>query len=80
MYDVLPSEYREQIDPAGFRALKANQVGRTLTLTLAHFSEVEAFTRYGLNQKFVYLWEFLGSHIPETREIYSRRYQSLLNY
>ncbi len=80
LHDVLPAENKEQIESSGYRALKANHVGRTLTLTLAHFSEVEAILRYGLNQRLAYLWGFLGNHIPETQEIYNRRYEELLKY
>jgi hypothetical protein len=66
--------------PVDWDRVRAVNVGRTLGLMLSLFSEVEGYFRFGLNERFRYLWCLIGEHVPETKELYEKRYDSLLNY
>jgi hypothetical protein len=58
---------------------KTAQVSATIALVLALASEIEAYFHFGLAERAKYLWGILMEYSGVTKELYNRRYSSLLS-
>jgi hypothetical protein len=76
--EMLPENLKEVMDADGAERLRSINVGRTLTLILALCSEVEGQFHFELGERLKYAWVLLANHVPETKEIYDKRYAGLL--
>jgi hypothetical protein len=63
---------------ARLQKFKHNQIGVTLTLVLALASEIEAYFNFGLAERARYVWAILLDAIPLSKELYEKRYSTLL--
>ncbi len=57
---------------------KSDQVFTTINLVLALVSEVESHLHFGLVERIRYLWGILIEYSDEAKELYEKRYSSLL--
>lgn len=64
---------------ARLQRFKHNQVGAALTLVLALASEIEAELKFGLAERARYVWAVLLDAIPLSKDLYDKRYASLLS-
>jgi hypothetical protein len=71
-------EERLRSDEKYLQQFKSMQIGITLPLLLALVSEIELFFRFGLSQRIRYLWTLVGEYSLATKEVYRKRYESLL--
>lgn len=77
--DTLLRVHQESLEEGYLPRIKHIQVGKTFMLVLALLSEIQVYFTFGLRDKLSYLWTILGSYSPETKEVYDKRYQRLLN-
>jgi len=57
---------------------RSDQAFTTIILLLALTSEIEAGIRFGLDHRFKYVWGILVGYSEVAKELYERRYSSLL--
>lgn len=76
---ALINDYRRnpQTEEA-LRRYKNSQVGQTVALVLALASELEAYFNFGLRERTQYLWGVVAPTIVVAKELYEKRYASLL--
>lgn len=76
---ALINDYRKSPETEGnLRRYKNSQVGQTVALVLALASEMEAHFNFGLRERLQYVWGVVTPYIVVTKELYERRYASLL--
>ncbi len=75
----LINDYRKNPDTeANLRRYKNSQVGQTVSLILVLASEMEAYFNFGLRERLQYVWGVLTPYVGVAKELYERRYASLL--
>jgi hypothetical protein len=75
----LINDYRK--NPQTEESLKKyskSQVGQTITLILSLASELEAYFNFGLRERAQYLWGVVTPYIVVGKEVFEKRYASLL--
>jgi hypothetical protein len=75
--ELFDKERQETISFPRFRAL---QLGRTVTLLLCLVSEIEYYFSFGMNHRVLELWQVVIENIPETAEIFRKRYTEFWPY
>lgn len=76
---ALINDYRRNPETEeNLRKYKNSQVGQTVSLILALASEVEAYFNFGLRERAQYLWGLATPYIVVAKELYDKRYASLL--
>lgn len=76
---ALINDYRRNLDTEqALITYRKAQVGQTITLVLSLASELEAYFGFGLAERARYLWGVMTPYITVGKEIFEKRYASLL--
>ena len=76
---ALINDYRKNPETEeNLKRYRNSQVGETIALVLALASELEAYFDFGLLERTQYVWGVVTPYIVVAKELYEKRYASLL--
>jgi hypothetical protein len=77
--DFAPEEEREMFQGRKLEQFKFRHFSRTLSMVLGIASEIDNFCRLNNRATLSQLWVLLGGYSEEAMDLYSERYQKMLN-